>query len=289
MKVAVIILNYNSAVDCAKCISFLKRQENVDLEIIIVDNHSQPKEVESIKVFCKAENCTLLLNEQNKGYSAGNNVGLRYAAGKGYQYVLIANPDMEFPQTDYISQLVNRMEKDSRIVVAGTDIIGTDGIHQNPMKPEGNWTESFGWIKDILQRKKSVDAYHFIDQYDKSHYCHKLGGCCLMVRLSFMQRIGFFDGYPFLYCEEAILSRQVESKGQKMYYIADLQAVHRHIRSEKGNPVKRFKEWRRSRFYFIDHYSGDSLGGRLIAKCSIGGYILLMIVRSRIQQLKNGM
>lgn len=26
------------------------------------------------------------------------NIGLRYAANKGYEYALIANPDMEFPQ-----------------------------------------------------------------------------------------------------------------------------------------------------------------------------------------------
>ena len=41
MKVAVIVLNYNSSTDCRKCISDLKRQEGVELEIIIVDNCSR--------------------------------------------------------------------------------------------------------------------------------------------------------------------------------------------------------------------------------------------------------
>lgn len=38
MRVPVILLNYNSASDCRKCVSFLKRQQGVELEIIIVDN-----------------------------------------------------------------------------------------------------------------------------------------------------------------------------------------------------------------------------------------------------------
>ena len=40
MKVAIIVLNYNSSADCRKCISHLKRQEGVEIEIIIVDNPS---------------------------------------------------------------------------------------------------------------------------------------------------------------------------------------------------------------------------------------------------------
>ena len=32
MKVAVIVLNYNSSADCCKCVADLKRQEGVELE-----------------------------------------------------------------------------------------------------------------------------------------------------------------------------------------------------------------------------------------------------------------
>ena len=47
----------------------------------------------------------------------GNNVGLRYAAEKGYDFALIANPDMEFPQTNYLSNLLVQMQSDDDIVV----------------------------------------------------------------------------------------------------------------------------------------------------------------------------
>lgn len=279
MKVAVIILNYNSSDDCRKCISFLKRQEGVELELVLVDNCSP--DGDKVKTLCLEEGCTFILSKENRGYNAGNNIGLRYAAHKGYKFVLIVNPDMEFPQTYYVKNLVETMETDSNIVVAGSDIITSEGVHQNPMMRDGNWRSSFGWVKGILTKRKT-DAYDFIDNYAENHYCRKVSGCCLMVRMDFMQSIGFFDEYPFLYCEEAILSRQVERAGKRMYYTATVQAIHRHIASTKGDPVQRFRQWKRSRLYFINRYSGDSWIGKKIACFSMQLYTTLFIIIKRI-------
>lgn len=280
MKVAVIILNYNSSDDCRKCISFLKRQQGVDLEIIVVDNNSS--DGDKVRVLCEQEKCTFIQSYENRGYNAGNNVGLRYAAEKGYEYALIANPDMEFPKSDYVLKLVSAINQNSDIVVVGSDIIGNDGKHQSPMFRDGNWTTSFGWITGIFKRKKQ-DTYDFIDNYSESHYCYKVSGCCLLIRMDFIKQIGFFDEYPFLYCEEAILSRQVEKARKKMFYTADAKAVHRHISSAKGNPIKRFRQWKRSRIYFINKYSRDNWFGKKIAILSISFYAYLFIITQRLK------
>lgn len=284
MKIAIIILNYNSSADCCKCINFLKQQQGVDTEIIVVDNCSLEEDRNAIETLCKEQNCTFIANSENRGYNAGNNIGLRYAAVKGYEYALIANPDMEFPQTGYIAALLAKMQEDKDIVVCGSDIVGTDGIHQSPMGKEGNWRNSFGWIKDILRRKKQGEAYDFIDNYKESHYCHKVSGCCFMIKTAFLEQINFFDEKVFLYCEEAILSRQVEIAGKKMYYLATAQAVHRHVKSEKGNPMKRFKTWGKSRCYFIDHYSQDSWIGKQIAKLSMKMYVLAFVIYNKLKR-----
>lgn len=271
-KVAVIILNYNSSDDCRKCVSFLQRQEGVELELVLVDNCSP--DGDKVKALCHEQGCTFIDSPENRGYNAGNNIGLRYAAERCYKYAMIVNPDMEFPQTDYVAKLVEVMEKDCEIVVAGSDIIGPDGIHQSPMFRDGNWQSSFGWITGLF-KKKNQDAYDFIDNYKENHYCSKVSGCCLMVQMDFIRKIGFFDEYPFLYCEEAILSRQVEAAGKRMYYTADAQAIHRHLSSAKGDPVKRFQQWKRSRIYFIDRYSGDVWIGKKLAALSMILYVRL--------------
>ena len=285
MKLAIIILNYNSSADCRKCISYLKAQRGVELEIIVVDNCSRADDRKTVETLCKEQGCTFIANSENKGYNAGNNVGLRYAAEKGYEFALIANPDMEFPQSNYLATLLAKMQEDEDIVVCGSDIIGADGIHQSPMGKDGNWRGSFGWVKDIFGNKnKEYDAYKFIDNYKECHYCHKVSGCCFMIRTSFLNDINFFDEKVFLYCEEAILSRQVEMNSKKMYYFATAQAVHRHVKNEKGDPVKRFKIWGKSRCYFIDHYSKDHWLGKQIAKLSMKLYVATFIFYSKLKK-----
>lgn len=276
MKVAIILLNYNSSADCRKCIGFLKNQKDVDLEIIVVDNGSRTEEVETVEELCREKGCTFIAVKENRGYNAGNNIGLRYAYEKGYEYALIANPDMEFPNPLYLSTLVSVMQKDPEIVVAGTDIVTPEGVHQNPMLADGNWTTSFGWIKDVIHPRKKDEAFAFVGDSDKSGECAKLSGCALMIRVDFAKEMGFFDEYPFLYCEEAILSKQVKHAKKKMHYEASIQAVHRHIPSTKGDPRPRFRHWRRSRLYYTRKYSDYPWYGRIYAIFSWRLYFWLL-------------
>lgn len=282
-KIAVVILNYNSAADCRKCVASLRQQEGVELEIVIVDNCSRAEEADAARSVAREQGCTFIAAGENRGYNAGNNVGLRHAAGLGCEYALIANPDMEFPERGYVARLAAEMRQRPDVAVVGSDIVTPEGIHQNPMMRDGDWRSSFGWISAFF-RKKKADTYDFIDNYAESHYCSKVSGCCLLVRMDFMERIGYFDERVFLYCEEAILSRQVEREGMKMYYIADARAIHAHVKSEKGDPVARFRHWKRSRFHYIDNYSGDSRWGRMMAKLSMTAYVLMITALLRLKK-----
>jgi hypothetical protein len=104
-----------------------------------------------------------------------------------------------------------------------------------------------------------------------------------MVRLSFIQSIGYFDEGVFLYCEESILSRQVEEYNKQIYYLAEAQAMHRHIPSEKGNPVKRFKLWITSNRYFESRYHDEGLMKNLIKKISLDLYELVFLMHNLLK------
>lgn len=273
MIIPIILLNYNSSKDCRKCVGFLKRQQGIELEIIIVDNCSQDNDREQIKSLCRKYGCTFISADENRGYNAGNNIGLRYAAAQGYKYALIANPDMEFPQTDYIVKLVEAMEKRPNVAVCGSDIVGPEGIHQNPMEPDGNWQSSINWLFGMLKRKKSINNSKPVIRFCDSQYCYKISGCCLLVRIDYMRSINYFDENVFLYTEEAILAKQIERDNKQIYYLAEVQAMHRHIKSEKGDPIKQIRLWKRSRIYFIKHYSSDTRIGKQIAIIAMRLYV----------------
>lgn len=253
-KIPVILLNYNSSADCRECVADLKRQEGVELDIVIVDNCS-PREGEqdTIRQLCTDEGCTFIQAKENRGYNAGNNIGLRYAAEKGYKYALIANPDMRFPQTDYVAQLVKVMEEKPEVAVCGSDIVNPDGRHQNPQR-EATYFEELFWFMEILRNRKSKKWY--LCDYNQSGYCEKVSGCCLIIRMHYSLNKGYFDENVFLYCEESILSKQVYQSGYKIFYLKDIQALHQHIEKAKGNPIKRLQLASKSRHYYLREWSG---------------------------------
>ena len=104
-KVTAVILNYNSSSDCEKCISFLKKQNYDDLGIIVVDNASNDDELSAIKKISDANSVDLICNEVNKGFAAGNNVGLRAAVKDGAEWCLVINPDVELRDENYVSNV----------------------------------------------------------------------------------------------------------------------------------------------------------------------------------------
>lgn len=286
MKVAVIILNYNSSDDCRKCVSFLKRQEGVELELVLVDNCSP--DGDKVEVFCREQDCTFISSPKNRGYNAGNNIGLRYAAEKGYKYALIANPDMEFPQTDYVKRLVEAIEQNDEIAVIGSDIITPEGIHQNPkIRKNLNWKNSFDWVKTLYSKSKiHSNTPEWVINPQQSQFCTCLNGCCFLIRITFLLKIKFFDEDTFLYGEEPILGRQVELAGKKLFYTATTYAIHNHKKSKEGNHTFRLKHWKHSRLIYINKYSHLNFFEKLIVKLSTHIYFLILSFQYIIKSQK---
>lgn len=248
-KIVAIILNYNSSDDCESCICDLKKQENVNLEIVVVDNCSSSHELERIKDICIQNECTLLLNTINNGYSAGNNIGLRYASDNDYQFVAIVNPDMLFPDKTVMRRLVDELIKDEDAVIASSNIL-YHSRPQNPM-PDYNYLSELFWFMPFNVRKKKINL-------KEKTYCSTLSGCFFVAKMSFLHQINFLDENVFLYQEEYILSKQVEKLEKKMLFIPFVYAVHNHFEKKKGNIKYRLNQLRKSRMYFYNRYCNYS-------------------------------
>lgn len=256
--IGIVILNYNTYEDTIRLVNELQHQTIANqLTIVVVDNYSPNGSYEKLKTIEELYSNTILLQSgENRGYSAGNNIGLKYTIGQGLKYTLIVNPDIEIHQKDYIAKMVAKINMDSKIAVLGTDIVNVEGNHQNPMREVGFWEELF-WFYELLSLRKN-NRVIYTENHSHSRYCEKLSGCCFMIRNSFIEQIGFLDENTFLYCEEPILAKQVRQCGLKMFYMAELQAFHNHIKAKKGNPVKRMKTFTASRNYYLEKYSGYS-------------------------------
>ncbi len=108
MKVAFVVLNYNTFQETKECVLSIEEKIDTDnYKIVIVDNESKDDSAEKIAEFIKdRNNAVLLRNEENMGFAKGNNVGIEYANRKYKpKFMVVLNSDTELIQDDLIGTL----------------------------------------------------------------------------------------------------------------------------------------------------------------------------------------
>lgn len=292
-KIASVVLNYNSFDDLIVLIPQLLEQKCVSHTVIIVDNNSNaqcrndikkwlkecyPKSVigsfNAVFKFARSEDCQnstssifCIFNDDNRGYSAGNNIGIRVAEALKAEAILISNPDMRINDDRYLNKLADALFASEKYYVAGSRIVDTAGTDQNPQR-ETNFIEELFWpyhklIYKITGRRPLVNAGCM-----ELTEVQKLSGCCLMIRTTFLVDAGLLDENVFLYSEEAILSRKVISLGGKMIYIPTLKSHHAH---KEGDAIRQCRSsvlFIESRIYYIRKYSDYSNFQKLLLRFS---------------------
>ena len=88
-RIAIIILNYNTWEDTLKEMEMVHNICKVNYQdFIIVDNASPNDSLKNLRKNSE-KGFVLLTSSKNKGYAAGNNIGLRYASENNYDYAWI--------------------------------------------------------------------------------------------------------------------------------------------------------------------------------------------------------
>lgn len=254
-KVAAVILNYNSSEDCRKCVSYLRGQTYDNLSIIIVDNASpNPNERNALESLCNKYGIAFIQSDENRGFSAGNNIGLRSAVQSGADWMLVINPDVELRDPEYIRSVMQELPNWPEAAVVGTNVLLPSGEKQNPMR-EVTALEEILWPLEMVKQKLGIwDGYR---SKDETGYCEKVSGCCFFISREFLLQNDYLDENVFMYCEEPILAKSVIKRGFRELYIREVTANHEHYAAQKsGSSGKRMTEFLKSRTYYIENYSG---------------------------------
>lgn len=299
MKIGAVVLTYNSADDLPGCLESLQAQIGIDLRIIVVDNASNPEARErqyaifrdhfpdgerknSGEIRAKkpqVKSAIFIENDKNAGYSAGNNIGARLATALGCQAVLIINPDVRIKNPDYLKTLGENLLSNAEAVVAASRIKNLAGNDENPMV-EPSFFQELSWPLEMLTAGLGL---HFAKKKIKSDSgnaaIEKVSGSCFMIRSEFLEKIGYLDEGVFLYCEESILYSQVKRSKSRMIYVPEIEALHAHDTSRKGDPVRRYVNWCESRRYF--HKNHTTYGPARRNLLIISQKITLALVKTR--------
>ncbi|MBK6738960.1 MAG: glycosyltransferase family 2 protein [Haliea sp.] len=105
MKIAVVIVNFNSGDLLSKCINHLLCQSRPADVIMVVDNASQDDSLDDLSDYPKLKICKL---ETNEGFAGANNIAFKEMAEADYFITL--NPDA-FPEPDFIEKLEEAARK----------------------------------------------------------------------------------------------------------------------------------------------------------------------------------
>ena len=101
-KVLAIVVTYNAMAWIDKCITSLK-ESSQPVDVLVIDNGSLDGTNEYVPD--RYPEVEFLDSEENLGFGAANNIGLRYALNEGYDFVYLLNQDA-WVGTDTLEKLV---------------------------------------------------------------------------------------------------------------------------------------------------------------------------------------
>jgi len=219
--VSVIIPNWNGQDKIEHCLKTLLAQDYPNLEIIVVDNHSQDQSVAFLKR--KFPQVVVLENETNLGFGTAANRGAQKASGK---YLLFMNNDTEITK-DCLSILVRILEEDASIGIVQPKLLFFD---KKTIDSVGCyltflglfWHEGFG-EKDVSNSPGLKEVFGAT-------------GACFLIPKRLFEQIGGFDENYFLYFEDADLSWQVWSLGYRVVVVNQAVVYHLHGATSKNLP-----------------------------------------------------
>lgn len=237
MNLSVIIVNYNVQYFLEQCLrSVNKACRGLDCEVFVVDNNSSDGSVEMVRM--RFPEVKLIINKENKGFSAANNQAIKQATGK---YILLLNPDTVVEEDTFIKSC-KFLDANKNAGALGVQMIDGKGVFLPESKrglptPAVAFYKIFG-LSALFPHSKTFGRYHlgFLAK-DKTHEVDVLSGAFMMIRKEVLDKIGFLDETFFMYGEDIDLSYRITQAGFKNYYFHETRIIHYKGESTKKSSV----------------------------------------------------
>ena len=211
-EVSIVIPVYNQFHYTYNCLkSIIKYTDNVDYEVILADDCSTDltKEIEKV-----VENIIVAKTPENMRFLRNCNNAAKYARGK---YIFFLNNDTQV-QENWLSSLLELIEKDDQIGMVGSKLLYPDGALQEA----GGilWKDGSAW--NYGNKKGPLEPeFNYVKEADY------ISGAAIMIRTSLWKKIGGFDDrFAPAYYEDTDLAFEVRRHGYKVMYQPLSQVVH---------------------------------------------------------------
>ncbi len=188
----------------------------IDVEIIVVDNHSADDSCNMVKTLFPQ--VKLIENKTNFGFSKGNNIGVAEAKG---EYICVLNPDTVVAE-DTFEKVLEFAESKSNLGIIGCKLI--DGSGKFLPESKRNVPTPEVALKKILGDTTLYYANH-LEENSISRVEVLVGAFMVMKRDVYHSVEGFDEDY-FMYGEDVDISYKILKKGFDNYYYGGTTVIH---------------------------------------------------------------
>jgi len=246
--VSAIVVTHNAAEWVERSLGSL---EGAGAEVIVVDNASTDGTPGLVREkFPEAR----VIEQENKGFGAGNNAGMRAASGR---YYLLLNPDAWLTE-GALEKLVAFADEHPEAAVVGPRLLNPDGSLQRSVRgypsPWRIATEYF-FLRKLGPRTHALNAF-FGEQFDheSTREAEYLFGACMLVRREAVDAVGGFDEDFFLMSEEVDWCYRFREAGWKVLFYPGAEVFH--VVGASLNP-RQFHAIVRGHLQFLRKHRGE--------------------------------
>ena len=249
-----VIINYNTKALAEKLVANVKDYQSIS-KILIVDNASTDDSYQELK---KLENdrIEVLQAEENKGFSAGMNIGAKRAIELFSKCnIIFSNTDIIISSEETIEILQTAL-KMRRVAVASPVVFQENTISRGwkiPSAKEEILINLPGIGKKFQKKYMFYDEDHYKGKYS---YVEAVSGCFFMIKSEALKRVNYFDENVFLYYEENILGEKLRNSSYTLVICNEALIIHDHSVSIDHNvgTINKFKILKTSQRYFQKKY-----------------------------------
>ena len=242
--VHIIILTWNHWEVTAACLQSINHLTYPNYRLTVVDNNSSDNTVNNIQEFFP--DITLIVNDQNLGFAAGCNIGIKHALTDEADYVLLLNndtivsPDLlniltqqaqTLPDVGILTPLLSYLDAPEQIWFAG--------CRRHPLTLEAVGFGPQGPRYTPQAQLQTVD-YIF--------------GTAMFLPTAVLRQVGFFDEKFFFYYEDMDLCLRIQAAGYQLYTIPQATVQHSIAAStESFSQLRSYHKARGSIIFFRKH------------------------------------
>lgn len=254
MQLSVVILNYKVPYHLLLCLESVSRSiVDIDAEIIVVDNCSEDESCDLVQLYFPE--VKLIKNQNNDGFSKGNNLGIKRAKG---DYICLLNPDTAVGENTF-KHLLSFAKAHPDCGAIGPKLI--DGCGHFLPESKRNIPTPKVALKKLFNQPKSY--YSSLAENTDGPVDILVGAFMLIPRHRYWE-VGGLDEDYFMYGEDIDLSYKLLKAGYQNYYVGTETVLHYKGESTAKNAVYRKRFYGAMMIFYQKHFNNNSYRKHLV-------------------------